>query len=236
VHVAAYKDDIEVLTHAIWQNSELVNAQDPKTGARPLHVAVNRGNPRAVEALLEAGAGPPDEVIPVKPGSDRTLTLLELAEHLSRESPQHAEVLRLLKEALEVEKLDRPPTYTLEQNDASMPPSEKKPESKPTSSADPKPAANAREYIDQAVEALIARLDHDGDGQVDIEEAERDEGKLKHVFDQMDENGDDVLSRDEMRAYAQSQLETAKADAAKKERKEYSYKSGPLLSTEYKAK
>ena len=86
LHVAAYKDDVNVIQDQLRLGVD-VNLKSEE-GDRALHVAVAKGSVNAVAALLEAGAGPVDEVI-----EEDGRTLLDFARDKANEGRQHKKVL-----------------------------------------------------------------------------------------------------------------------------------------------
>ena len=170
LHVAAYKDDVNVIQDQLRLGVD-VNLKSDE-GDRALHVAVAKGSVNAVAALLEAGAGPVDEVI-----EEDGRTLLDFARDKAKEGRQHKKVLKLLIDAADEEAwLDEkePPTTEIplkfEFKDVK-------------SGTRPRSDTPAEESKDETLQAQIAKkfaaLDANADGLLDPEEMRAAEEEVK---------------------------------------------------------
>ena len=210
LHVAAYKDDVKVIQDQLRLGVD-VNLKSDE-GDRALHVAVAKGSVNAVAALLEAGAGPVDEVI-----EEDGRTLLDFARDKAKEGRQHKKVLKLLSDAADEEAwLDdrEPPTTEIplkfEFKDVK-------------SGTRPRSDTPAEESKDETLQAQIAKkfaaLDANADGLLAPEEMRAAEEEVKAVeqksggtnmggtpadlYAQADADGDGLISLAELSTLAQ---------------------------------
>lgn len=173
LHVAAYKDDVNVIKDQLALGVD-VNLKSDE-GDRALHVAVAKGSVNAVAALLEAGAGPVDEVI-----EEDGRTLLDFARDKAKEGRQHETVLKLLSDAADEEAwLDgrEPPSNQTTEIPLKFEFKDVKSGTRPRSDTP------AEESKDETLQAQIAKkfaaLDANADGLLDPEEMRAAEEEVK---------------------------------------------------------
>ena len=215
LHVAAYKDDVKVIRDQLRLGVD-VNLKSDE-GDRALHVAVAKGSVNAVAALLEAGAGPVDEVI-----EEDGRTLLDFARDKAKEVDQHKKVLEQHKKVLKllIDAADEEAWL-----DGREPPSNQTTEiplkfefKDVKSGTRPRSDTPAEESTDETLQAQIAKkfaaLDANSDGLLDPEEMRAAEEEVKaaeqksggtnmggtpaDLYAQADADGDGLISLAEL--------------------------------------